>query len=383
MPDDRCDLLGGSAEDYCRRGDNGSGGGGGGAGNDSVTNPLDPLSSLAHSTAKAAAWVARQLGDLVDTPTKVDFTNPGFVQQYALVFAASVFLVLAVWLGAVIKRVVRGVGPAVAFGEAIGLLWVSVVVTAFAPAALYTVVGATDGISRGLSSGHTSVFDALANGLTHGHIGGGPIMLIVVSLLTIALCGCLMLLMILRTLGLYVGALLGIPIHASLVDKDWWSASRRWVGFMAGLILVEPVIVIVVGLAGAVQARGDIVTGVGITAIALCATVALITRVPGWGDTVAMARATARGAGSAAGAVVGGGSAATGVRQGISTHSGRDQQASGDSGSSGGGSKEPSGGGVTGGIAAHAQRSKRTGGSGTSGDPGSAPLPRRSEVDNE
>ncbi len=80
-------------------------------------------------------------------------------------------------------------------------------------------------------------------------------MLIVVSLVSILAAGVLWLELVIRAALLYVGALLGTVVYAGLVDKNLWGHVRRWAGIMIAVILVKPVIVIVLGLAGALSAE--------------------------------------------------------------------------------------------------------------------------------
>jgi hypothetical protein len=348
-----CDVLAGPAQQACTSG--GTSGGG-------VTEPvgsLDPLTALAEDVANAAHWTAQHLGKVVGDRNSVDVTNAGFLQQYAVIFAASTVLVLVLWLLAVAKRAVRGVPMTTAMSEAIGLLWLAVLATAFTPAILYTVIGATSAVTDVMVSAFGSkpggLFASLGGDLKDGKVGGGPLMLIIVSLATIALCGALWLLLVLRALGLYVGALLGVVVYAGLVDKDLWGHVRRWAGFMIALILAEPVIVIVLGLASALQTSGGhgaIVTGLGVTAVALGASVYLIMKFPGFGDSIQVARAVGRTAGGAARAVTGGTGAAAGVRHGIDTHGSRTGNLNGHSRTSPPRPANP----VSGGISAHGQR---------------------------
>ncbi len=92
-----------------------------------------------------------KLSEAVKSTANVDFTNPKFLQQYAVVFAASTVLTLLLWLLAVAKRAVRGVPLPTAIGEAVGFLWLTVLASAFTPLILYTVVSATDGITEVLA----------------------------------------------------------------------------------------------------------------------------------------------------------------------------------------------------------------------------------------
>ncbi|MBH1937844.1 hypothetical protein I5Q34_26840 [Streptomyces sp. AV19] len=324
LADGPCDSLAGSAKDYCTTG------GGTGGNVTEFEGHVDPLTALAQEVAKAADWTSRQLGKAVADRNAVDFTNTGFLKQYAIVFAASAVLVLVLWLLAVAKRAIRGVPITTASSEAISLLWLAVLATAFTPLILYVVIGATSAVTdvlvSALGSKPGGLFNSLGGQLKDGKVGGGPLILTLTSLATIALCGALWLLLVLRALGLYVGALLGVVVYAGLVDKDLWGHIRRWAGFMVALILTEPVIVIVLGLASALRStneRGPVVTGLAVTVIALGVSVYIIVKFPGFGDAMKVARMTARAAGGTARTITGAGSASAGVLHGIHTHGGR------------------------------------------------------------
>ncbi|MGW8544629.1 hypothetical protein G6W47_07285 [Streptomyces sp. CAI-21] len=373
--DDPCDLIRGPARDYCESGAESSGGG---AGTSSTPDPLgstlDPLSSLAKGCAQAAAWTVDKLSDAVDSTANVDFTNPQFLQQYAVVFAASTVLTLLLWLLAVAKRAVRGVPLTTALSEAIGFLWLTVLASAFTPLILYTVVSATDSVTTVLAKstgGQTDAFfGTFSEALKKGEdIGGGPIMLIVVSLVSILAAGVLWLELVIRAALLYVGALLGTVVYAGLVDKNLWKHVRRWAGIMIAVILVKPVIVIVLGLAGALSSEDGpnafsaVVSGLAIILLAIFASAMIYRFVPGFGDEIAASRNNrlSQGAEGRAAAVLS--SPAALVSQGIKAHSGRQ------SGDGGGASQPRPANQASGGMAAHASR----GGSG--GSP-SAPPPR-------
>ncbi|WP_138909540.1 hypothetical protein, partial [Streptomyces chryseus] len=332
---------------------------------------LDPLSSLAKGCADAAAWIVGKLSDAVKSTATVDFTNPRFLQQYAIVFAASAILTLVLWLLAVAKRAIRGVPLATALSEAIGFLWLTVLASAFTPLILYTIVSATDGITEVIAAGtggQTDVFfGSFAEALKKGDdIGGGPIMLIVVSLVTILAAGILFLELFIRALLLYVGALLGVVVYAGLVDKNMWGHVRRWAGIMIAIIMVKPVIVIVLGLAGALSADDGpnafsaVVSGLAIILLAIFASGMIYRFVPGFGDEIASARSNRNKAtdGAQAAAIIS--SPAALVSQGIKAHSSR----GGGGGDRGGNSSPPrQANPVTGGVAAHSAR-------GSSGGPG-------------
>ncbi|WP_328904402.1 hypothetical protein OHR86_16675 [Streptomyces sp. NBC_00441] len=371
-----CDLIRGPAKDYCE---------GGSASSPKSTPPastdpaLDPLTSLGRGCADAAAWIVGKLSDAVKDTANVDFTNTRFLQQYAIVFAASTVLTLVLWLLAVAKRAIRGVPLTTAISEAIGFLWLTVLASAFTPLILYTIVSATDGVTEVIASssgGQTDVFfGSFAQALKKdSDIGGGPIMLIVVSLVSILAAGILWLELVIRAALLYVGALLGTAVYAGLVDKNMWGHVRRWAGIMIAVIMVKPVIVVVLGLAGALSsddgpdAFSAVVSGLAIILLAIFASAMIYRFVPGFGDEIQGARTNRKQAtdGSQAAAMIS--SPAALVSQGIKTHSSRGGgQNSGDTSSGGGRPANP----VSGGVAAHSSRNP--GGGST---PSAAPPPR-------
>lgn len=376
---DPCRLLVGSAKDFCEKDKGGGGVGGGGGG---ITDSLDPLTSLGKGCAEAASWTIGKLSTAVTKTTQVDFTNTSFLRQYAVVFAASTILTLVLWLLAVAKRAVRGVPLTEALTEAVGFLWLTVLASAFTPLILYTVVSATDAVTDVISSGTKSntdvFFGSFSGALTKGtDIGGGPIMLIVVSLVSVLAAGVLWLELVIRAALLYVGALLGTAVYAGLVDKNMWHHVRRWAGIMIAVIMVKPVIVIVLGLAGALSSSDDgpnafsaVVSGLAIILLAIFASFMIYRFVPGFGDDVVNLRNGRKASGQSQAAAVISSPAAL-VRQGINTHSAR-----------GGAQEQAQGGGqpanpMSGGMAAHSSRGggSGTGGSGTgTGSGGAGPL---------
>ncbi|WP_369234841.1 hypothetical protein AB5J56_24140 [Streptomyces sp. R21] len=378
---DPCSVISGPAKQYCERGNKKSGSGL--TGTTDPTSTLDPLSSLAKGCAEAASWTVDKLSEAVKDTANVDFTNQKFLQQYAVVFAASTILTLLLWLLAVAKRAVRGVPLTTALSEAIGFLWLTVLASAFTPLILYTVVSATDGVTEVLAKttgNQTDTFFGTFSGALKKNtdIGGGPIMLIVVSLVSILAAGVLWLELVIRAALLYVGALLGTVVYAGLVDKNLWGHVRRWAGIMIAVILVKPVIVIVLGLAGALSsddgpdAFSAVVSGLAIILLAIFASAMIYRFVPGFGDEIAGSRNNRimQGAEGKAAAVIS--SPATLVAQGIKTHSSRADNNGG--GGGGGGNQRPTN-PASGGVAAHSTRTP-TGGGGSV--PSAAPPPRNS-----
>ncbi|MCX5227611.1 hypothetical protein [Streptomyces sp. NBC_00233] len=365
--DSRCELIVGQARELCEQGQTG----GGGAPVTDPTSAVDPLSSLARGFSDAAIATIDYLSKAVKETADVDFTNTEFLGRYAIVFAASTVLTLLLWLLAVAKRAVRGVPLTTALSEAIGFLWLTVLASAFTPLILYTVVNATDAVTEVIASGtgkQTDVFfgsfkEALQKG---DSIGGGPIMLIIVSLVTVIAAGVLYLELFLRAVMLYVGALLGVVVYSGLVDKNMWGHVRRWAGIMIAIILVKPVIVIVLGLAGALSSGtgpdsfSAVVSGLAIILLAIFASAMIYRFVPGFGDEIAASRNNRlhRAGENAAAAVIS--SPASLVSQGIKTHSSR-----GDGGGGQGSQPARPANPMSGGMAAHSSRGGSGGGGAT------------------
>ncbi|MFJ6918120.1 hypothetical protein ACIQUX_29745 [Streptomyces sp. NPDC101133] len=380
--DDPCDLIRGPAKDYCERGEGGGSGGGGGSAPDTLPSTLDPLSSLAKGCADAAAWTVDTLSNAVKNTADVDFTNGTFLKQYGIVFAASTILTLVLWLLAVAKRAVRGVPFTTALSEAVGFLWLTVLASAFTPLILYTVVSATDAVTDVLAKGTgdqtDTFFGTFSQALKQGNdIGGGPIMLILVSFVSIIAAGVLYLELYLRAVLLYVGALLGVVVYAGLVDKNLWGHVRRWAGIMIAVIMVKPVIVIVLGLAGALTTEegpdsvAAIVSGLAIILLAIFASAMIYRFVPGFGDEIVNGRNNRimQGAEGKAAAVIS--SPANLVAQGIRTHSSRNNGDGGGQSSSSAAARPSNP--ASGGVAAHSSRPSNGGGGNV---PSAAPAPR-------
>ncbi|MFJ2406626.1 hypothetical protein ACIOUE_35605 [Streptomyces xanthochromogenes] len=334
--DHTCDLIYGQAHDLCVNGRQhaGSGGGsGGGAGLDPGAT-TDPMTSLANACAKTAGWVVTQLGKAVDSTGAVDFTNGQFVKTYALVFAASTFLTLLLWLWAVAKRAVRGAPLTTAIAEAVGLLWLTVLASAFTPLVLYTVVQAVDGITAALSGaggGQGSQFFKVFADALQKTDESGPIGKMILALVSIAAAGVVWLEMVIRAALLYCGAVLGTVVYSGLVDKSLWSRVRKWVAIMSAIILVKPVITIVLMLASALtgsngpstNSTSAIVSGLAIIILAIVASALIFRLIPGMGDEIVAARRDSYDPASKQAAAVLT-RPVSGIRQGINTHATRD-----------------------------------------------------------
>jgi hypothetical protein len=203
-----------------------------------------------------------------------------------------------------------------------------------------------------------------------GEIGGGPIMEIVVAIVSIAAAGVLWLEMVIRTAVLYVGAVLGTAVYSGFVDRKLWPRVRTWAGIMGAVIAVKPVVAIVLLLASALSstqqgenaAFGAVISGLAIIILAILASFLIYKFIPGLGDDIAQSRRALLTQASPRQRVPHA-SPAQRVQQGISTHGER---------GIGGQSRSTAStatGHASGGIAAHSSRSPRP----SSGTKGGAP----------
>ncbi|MFC1435991.1 hypothetical protein ACEZDB_35700 [Streptacidiphilus sp. N1-3] len=354
-----CPYIGPVAA-YCSSSTSPSSGNSNGGGGISQT--LDPLAGLAHSTASGAAWVVTHLGSTLDHgAATIDLTSSAFVTQYAIAFGAATFLTLLAWMFGVIKRVVRGVPAGTAIGEAIGFLWMTVLISAFTPLALTVVISAVDGITSGLSGGsNEALFGNMATALKSGTQGGGPIISILASLATIVAAGALWLEFVLRSVAIMVGAVFGPVVFSGMVDRALWSKVRRWVAMMGAVILLKPIVVIALSIgsvyADSNQGTSIVITGLAVIVLAVAGSGAVFKFIPGFGDDVAAGIGVRAVTGGGRAGVKAAGSAAGWIAGGIKTHG--DRSTGGNNGGQGEGQRRNgnNGSGVTAGIQAHSTR---------------------------
>jgi hypothetical protein len=330
---DPCSLLFGPARSACESARDLAGGA-----STAVNLATNPLGTIANGCAEAAAWIIDKLSGAIVTTTTVDFTNPAFIKQYAVVFGASTFLTAVLWLIAVIKRAIRGAMVSRAFGEAVGFLWLAVMASAFTPLALALLVGITDTATEAITAGTgdstgrflTNLSDALTKDTES--IGGGPVMLIVLSLLALLAAAVVWIELLVRAAMLYVGAILGCAVYAGLVDRALWRHVRRWASIMLAVDLVKPILVIVLGLAAAIMADNNdsltaVLTGLAILFLSIFASVVIYRFVPNFGDDIAAAAVSRRTAGATGTTAYT--SPAGHLRNGMATHGYRGEARSG------------------------------------------------------
>ncbi|MFE0063431.1 hypothetical protein, partial [Streptomyces sp. NPDC059003] len=190
----------------------------------------------------------------VDYGTKIDLTNPGFIEIYAYAFGVSTVLTIILWLFAVAKRAAQGVEFSQALTESIGYLLISVMVTAFAPAAVAYTVKLMDGAAESLLASQSFKLAILSGfvvlclaALTATGIGAPLAVLIGFTLILIILG--IWLLLVVRNSLILCGLVFGPTVFSGLVNKDLWKHTRTWAGLMVAVISVKYAVYAVLALA--------------------------------------------------------------------------------------------------------------------------------------
>lgn len=259
----------------------------------------DPLGFLLRKLTEANIWFLRKMLELIQNTTKIDLTSPGFLKQYAIIFAASSLLTVALWLIAVAKRAVRGVAVTTAISEAIGFLLLQFVVNAMTPGAIALLMRAIDEVTAVFEPYATSNFTPFLENVLKvmaSDPSEGVGQLLVVNL--IMMCGALLMWieLLIRSAAIYVAVALGPVVNAGLVDRDLWNRSKKWFGAIVAIGLSKPVLFALLGLGGAVlsdtsgnmsDAVSRTLVGALILLLAVFASATLYKWIPAFGDEMA------------------------------------------------------------------------------------------------
>ncbi|QHC27450.1 hypothetical protein GR130_38360 [Streptomyces sp. GS7] len=259
----------------------------------------DPLGFLLQKLTEANLWFLTKLVELMQNTSKIDLTSPGFLQQYAIIFAASSIMTVALWLIAVAKRAVRGVSLAQAVGEAIGFLMLQFVVNAITPGAIALLLKVIDDVTgifepyaiKNFRPFLETVLKVLAANPSQG-VGQlltvNSLMLLSVLLMWVEL--------LIRSAAIYVAVALGPIVNSALVDRDLWSKSKKWFAALFALGLSKPVLFALLGLGGAIfsDTTGNLsdsvsrtLVGALILFLAVFASATLYKWLPAFGDDMA------------------------------------------------------------------------------------------------
>ncbi|MFF1420628.1 hypothetical protein [Streptomyces sp. NPDC058280] len=260
---------------------------------------VDPFGFLLQKLTEANIWFLRKMLELIQSTTKIDLTSSGFLKQYAIIFAASSLLTVALWLIAVAKRAVRGVAVTTAVSEAVGFLLLQFVVNAMTPGAIALLMKAIDEVTAIFEPYATSNFKPFLEDMLRVMAttpSQGQAQLLVVNL--VMLCGALLMWieLLIRSAAIYVAVALGPIVNAGLVDKDLWGKSKKWISAIIAIGLTKPVLFALLGLGGAIlsdssgsmsDAVSKTLVGALILLLAVFASGTLYKWVPAFGDEMA------------------------------------------------------------------------------------------------
>lgn len=259
----------------------------------------DPLGFLLQKLTEANIWFLRKMLELMQNTTKIDLTSASFLKQYAIIFAASTLLTVALWLIAVAKRAVRGVGITTAISEAIGFLLLQFVVNAMTPGAIALLMKAIDEVTAIFEPYATSNFKPFLENILKvmaANPSEGVGQLLAVNLIMMFGALLMWIELLIRSAAIYVAVALGPIVNAGLVDRDLWNKSKKWFGAIFAIGLSKPVLFALLGLGGAVlsdssgnmsDAVSKTLVGALILLLAVFASATLYKWVPAFGDEMA------------------------------------------------------------------------------------------------
>lgn len=259
----------------------------------------DPLGFLLQKLTEANIWFLRKMLELIQNTTKIDLTSPGFLKQYAIIFAASTLITMALWLIAVAKRAIRGVPVTTAVGEAVGFLLLQFIVNALTPGAIALLMKALDEVTAVFEPYATNNFKPFLENILKimaANPSEGVGQLIVVNLIMMFGALLMWIELLIRSAAIYVAVALGPVVNAGLVDRDLWGKSKKWFGALFAIGLSKPVLFALLGLGGAIlsdstgsmsDAVSKTLVGALVLLLAVFASGTLYKWVPAFGDQMA------------------------------------------------------------------------------------------------
>lgn len=261
----------------------------------------DPLGYIAQFFNNAVTSLFTQMIKGLLSPTRIDWGDPGFLRTYSMAFAASAVLTVILWLIAAAKRALQGVPPLQALGESIGLLLISVVVSALAPAAVAYATELFDEAAEAMfapaagdaASMVVTVTAAMAALMS---IPGGAVIVIFLAMCMLTAVVGVWLELIVRNALILAGLVFGTSVFSGLVDKSLWNHTKRWIGVMGAIIASKYVTLTTIALAtgmlstsghgdvSVVQAFGTVFTALALLFLALFLPFSLAKFLPLVGD---------------------------------------------------------------------------------------------------
>ncbi|KJK11746.1 hypothetical protein UB45_10840 [Terrabacter sp. 28] len=251
----------------------------------------------------ATTWLWQQIGEA----TTLDFQSPALAREMAITGAIAATLCLSLFVIQVTSAALRG--HPVALGRAVTGLMISFVGSALALATTRVLLGAVDALSDGVIR-FTMGTEMSALGGKLSFIGlaqmQNPAVVILLALVIIVAAVVVWAAMMIRKLMLIVAAVLA-PLAFAGATADFTRAwVRRWIEFVAAMIVSKLLLVIILSIGVAVlNGAGQSGTGVSqtVTQLAGGSLILLLGGLAPWvairmfhfaGDTLHSAHATAR-----------------------------------------------------------------------------------------
>lgn len=245
----------------------------------SVAFATDPTGYIANQIKGSVGSLLGEFAHLINATTTVDFSNAGFLQTYAIGFGIASIFTIILWLIAVAKRAVAGVGPVEAVAESVGYLVLAVAVTAFMPLATALIVGLVDDATNAALSPMLGNIGSIGTTVTAawGPISGmtgGNVLMSIIGILMLVAAGGVWLELVIRSALIYLTLAFGTMVLAGLVDKSLWRHTKKYIGVLAGVILSKYVTLTTLALATGLLANDnssnvDTALGIVLTALAL------------------------------------------------------------------------------------------------------------------
>jgi hypothetical protein len=212
----------------------------------SPANPLEDLSKAAVDTGVA---YMHKVGQMIGASTTFDPSMDWFLNQYSRAFAIALFLMAGVLLWTVVTSTRAGADGADAFAAAFGRLPLAFLLAAFTPGIALLLSTLTDQVTGLVTLGMednarqflNTVLKFTSDMSPNDVTGGVGTMLVVGFVMTI--CGLFLLAeLVVRSAGLYLGALFAPFLFSALINRRLWPAVRRPVSVWLALLLSKPVI---------------------------------------------------------------------------------------------------------------------------------------------
>lgn len=211
--------------------------------------PKNPLEDLAKAAVQTGVSYMHKVGEMISASSKFDPSMDWFLNQYSRAFAIALFFMAATLLWTVAKSVRSGADGSDAFAAAFGRLPLAFLLAAFFPGIALLMSNLADGLTGVVTLGqedNAKLFlnNALkfANDMSPNDVTGGVGTMLVVGFV-MTICGVFLFAeLVLRTAGLYLGALFAPFMFAALINRQLWSGIRRPITIWVGLLFAKPII---------------------------------------------------------------------------------------------------------------------------------------------